>query len=108
MWYNHLHRIKSSPFVRTYNHTGNNNVVDLTICSVNKYKTHISLVWRGSFFSVLQVTGGTMNGIELDQRDDFLDRQVRLRDETPFIYICATMWHETKSEMIQMLKSIFK
>ncbi|KAK7493270.1 hypothetical protein BaRGS_00015396, partial [Batillaria attramentaria] len=29
-------------------------------------------------------------------------------DTTPMIYICATMWHESETEMIMMLKSIFR
>ncbi|XP_062589948.1 chitin synthase chs-2-like [Saccostrea cucullata] len=29
-------------------------------------------------------------------------------DDTPMIYMCATMWHESETEMVQILKSIFR
>jgi hypothetical protein len=28
--------------------------------------------------------------------------------DTPMIYACATMWHETKYEMFQLMKSLFR
>ncbi len=36
------------------------------------------------------------------------DKQELLKDSTPMVYICATMWHENEQEMIYMLKSIFR
>ena len=40
---------------------------------------------------------------------DLATARSKLRlDTTPVIYICATMWHETDNEMIQMLKSLFR
>nr|QIJ96688.1 chitin synthase B [Glyphodes pyloalis] len=36
------------------------------------------------------------------------ETDVRSSDHTSRIYICATMWHETKEEMIDFLKSMFR
>ena len=29
-------------------------------------------------------------------------------DIIPQVYACATMWHETRSEMVKLLKSMFR
>ncbi|OXA64962.1 Chitin synthase 1 [Folsomia candida] len=34
--------------------------------------------------------------------------KIQPKDTIPRIYACATMWHETREEMIEMLKSIFR
>lgn len=33
---------------------------------------------------------------------------VTARDHIPQIYVCATMWHETKEELMEFLKSIMR
>jgi chitin synthase len=35
----------------------------------------------------------------------YLDKQL---DITPKVYLCGTLWHETRGEMIQILKSIMR
>lgn len=36
------------------------------------------------------------------------EETVGYMDGTPMIYVCATMWHETRREMTQLLKSLFR
>jgi len=43
-----------------------------------------------------------------DAKDYYADNTIRLQDQIPTIFICATMWHETEEEMLSVLKSFFK
>lgn len=40
--------------------------------------------------------------------DDEDDDVHKADDVVPQIYACATMWHETRSEMTHLLKSLFR
>lgn len=65
-----------------------------------------------SFISVQQKRFG-FESPELNIKND-IDRGILpgrrslKTDRTPMIYVCATMWHETQKEMIQILTSLFR
>ncbi|KAK3585091.1 hypothetical protein CHS0354_004281 [Potamilus streckersoni] len=50
----------------------------------------------------------------LSRRNDISERQHEWSGEnssdgvTPMIYVCATFWHETRREMLELLKSLFR
>ena len=65
-----------------------------------------------------------LDDMQQDQMDDFYQRymddgqekgggggrksDIRASDKVTKIYACATMWHESRDEMMEMLKSVFR
>jgi len=43
-----------------------------------------------------------------DDSYDICPETYKADDVVPQIYACATMWHETRSEMTNLLKSLFR
>lgn len=69
---------------------------------------------------ILPVRDGvfTVMGLLLRRRDDVIEDEMRKKEnerrkkdvkkERPMVHICATMWHENRNEMLQLLKSLFR
>lgn len=61
----------------------------------------------------VEVTVEDINEMQKDETEepdpfDNVARDIKPSDSVTRIYICATMWHETKDEMIEFFKSIFR
>lgn len=50
----------------------------------------------------------TYDGTDHVISDPAKKKECEGKEYVPMIYACATMWHETKNEMTQLLKSIFR
>ncbi|XP_062607558.1 chitin synthase chs-2-like [Saccostrea cucullata] len=49
------------------------------------------------------------NGLETDNKQRDLNEETKTNSTIPpLVYACATMWHETRFEMVQLLKSLFR
>ena len=75
----------------------------IRMVSARVVKCYISVVWfkhKTKFICVyVCVYICKSNFIFLWQKDDV---------KFPFVYMCATMWHEEEHEMLQLLKSVLR
>ncbi|XP_052234766.1 chitin synthase chs-1-like isoform X1 [Dreissena polymorpha] len=62
---------------------------------------------KRAYFTKDKLLNMKLDDLELEEDVKGLDAQLRTQ-ETPLIYMCATMWHENENEMVQLLKSIFR
>ncbi|CAC5410040.1 CHS1 [Mytilus coruscus] len=48
------------------------------------------------------------NGDEENPFVKEIEERKKRKNTKPYVYICGTMWHETRQEMLQLLKSLFR
>ncbi|XP_052098850.1 chitin synthase chs-2-like [Mytilus californianus] len=48
------------------------------------------------------------NGDEENPLAKEIEERKKRKKAKPYVYICGTMWHETRQEMLQLLKSLFR
>ncbi|XP_052804939.1 uncharacterized protein LOC128234627 isoform X2 [Mya arenaria] len=74
--------------------------------SLSHYNYKINI--EGEEVEDLNKVNDTSKSKENEESEEAEDQTNPKFQEVPMIYACATMWHENKQEMLQLLKSIFR